>query len=261
MTSTKNDNPITQIRLQSILADYPFRDAPIRQLLYYLQFRDGNRVLAFGPRATGKTAIVNALVDRFQLFHATINALSHVSMRNIYETILKQLHRQLIDLYVDDEENEKMTQVEALSTTGCTNSPAFLDRLKKLLEYFADYIYSKADRGNLEKCQKKLVIVVDNADVLFKEEKKSELVYLLNNIEVLTEMYCTVSVIYICTHSVDWIGRHCDSKWDFLEVVFNNYSIAELNQLLSRKAVLPKAALEKYSPEFYARFGEEFVLL
>lgn len=252
MTSTKNDNPISALRLESILADYPFRNAPIRQLHHYLQSRDGNRVLVFGPRATGKTAIVSALVDRLQLFHATINALSHVTTRNIYETILRQLHRQLVNLYVKDGENEKKAHVEALSITGCTNSPAFLDRLQKLLEFFA-YICSIQDMSSFEECQKKLVIVVDNADILFKEDKNSELVYLLNNIEVLTEKCCTVSVIFICTNSVDWISRYGDAKSDLLEVVFNNYSIAELNQLLSRKAVLPQAALQKYSPEFYAR--------
>ena len=233
-----------EAKLQSIQSTYPFRDVQTRQLFHYLNLAETSNIVVHGPRATCKTSIVRAIVEHFELFHAWINLLHHVNTRNICASILKQVQSQLMNRAA--EHGEEIKQVEIASP----NSIAFIEKLERLLNILAKS--NKENDKDLDNYTQKLVIILDNADSLFKNEN-DEFIYLMNYLEGLTNNHhrYPISVIYISTHSVDWLMRQSEFKIASLQVVFNNYSTDELLRLLSSRIMSDFNC----PPEFYSKYG------
>lgn len=226
-------------KLKCIQSSYQFREAQIENLFHCINLVDSSNIVVYGPRATGKTSIVRAIVDQFGLFHASINVLHHLNIRNIYESILSQVHHHVIKDLTEDDSN-----IHDFDVT-CLNSLVFLEKLEIILKMFSE----QEQNASHEVYKRKLFIVLDNFDTLLKEDN-DEFIYLMNNIEKMSKHACPISVIYICSHSVEWMSRQSEFQSSSLEIVFNYYSTEELLQLFT-SSTLPDS---DFSKDFYSKF-------
>ncbi|GIZ37068.1 hypothetical protein CKM354_000053100 [Cercospora kikuchii] len=127
--------------LMSLSEQWPCRDVPLRHLSALISPAQStpSSVVVYGPKATGKSAIVRAFLESSKLRHALVRCQECVTGRHLLERIVSAVHEGIV-------QHEVNGHAEAYSGR-CENISALVVHLQKLLER-----------------QEKFVLVLDGID-------------------------------------------------------------------------------------------------
>lgn len=215
--------------LLEIEKKYRFRSKQIHQLSHFMQLKSIlPNLMVCGPPATGKTTIIRLLADRLKIFYIWFdcNTYDH-NERLFYAKILLQMGKKIdslheeLNLISNDDENNLSYDLKHV------NQIKFLEMFSKCLKSLRR-LKSPIER----EIDRKLFLILDDSDVLIEEALDQSLIYLLNNLNELTENIFPISVIWITKYSLDRFCRLVDFRKSTISVDFPPYNQQQLKTLL-----------------------------
>ncbi|KAH7645460.1 origin recognition complex subunit 5-like protein [Dermatophagoides farinae] len=209
------------------------RHRQIRKLSHFLKLNDIHNIILNGPKSTGKTCITKMLLDQFEYIYLWFDMINlDNSNRFFYDKILQQFKDYLNEKFSNTDNDGDDDDDSEFVSKKCLNPIQFIDYMIKLLQIYRQKT-SLHDNN-------KIIIVIDNADILI-EENNENLIYLLNNLDQLTGHICPITVIWIFKHHLERLFRlTTDFKMNALQISFEPYEQEELFQLLTQSSLLPK---------------------
>ncbi|KAH9425930.1 Origin recognition complex subunit 5 [Dermatophagoides pteronyssinus] len=235
--STDNNNDDNE-KILKIERKFLCRSRQIRKLLHFLKLNQIENLIVNGPKSTGKTSITKTLLNEFDYTYLWFDMINwDNSNRFFFEKILQQFKNHIVKLKnFDNDEDDDEEELSPTKKRKCLNPVQFIDSMIDLLK-----TYRQLQETLNNNQQQKIILVIDNSDIIV-DENNENLIYLLQNINQLTDNIYPIQIIWIIKYRLERLYRLIDFKMNLLEIHFESYNQQELFQLLTQQqsSLLPR---------------------